>query len=208
MFDLESMHQRQLELIRRSRQHNQAAAIGVCVLAIAGGLWATTGVVGLGRRSMLPFALIAAITLILAAGGLIGLRRTRTLPIIGMVLRGALRKAALMTAILTGTLMLSSLLLLQHHAVGIVSIVDALLAGSTFLILAQVLALPLYQQAGLWLYALGLNTWAFVPQWVGADGVVALWPIVVGLGGAAILWITAVWSLWRLAVRLSITAPR
>jgi hypothetical protein len=47
-----------------------------------------------------------------------------------------------------------------------------------------------------------------VPQWVGADGVVALWPIVVGLGGAAILWITAVWSLWRLAVRLSITAPR
>lgn len=207
MFDLESTYQHRLELIRLSRQHNQAAAIGVCVLAIAGGLWATIGVVGLGWHGIPPFALIAVITLILAACGLISLRRTRTLPIIGMVLRGALRKAALMTAILTGALTLSSLLLLQHHVVGIISIIDALLAGSTFLILARVLAVPLYRQAGLWLYALGLNTWAFVPQWVGADGSVALWPIVVGLGGAAILWTTAGWSLWRLAVRLSSTAP-
>jgi hypothetical protein len=202
MFDIESTHQRQLELIRVSRQHSQATAIGVILLATTGGLWAAIGFASLGWHGIAPFALITAITLLLAGGGLISLRRARTLPIIGIVLRGAMRKAALITAFLLVALTLSSLFLLQRHLVGAVTIVDALLAGSALLLLARVLALPLYEQAGLWLAALGLNTWAFVPQWVGAENTVALWPIVGSLGGAVILWTTAVWSLWHLRIRL------
>ncbi len=112
-----------------------------------------------------------------------------------------MRKAALITALLTVALTLSSLLLLQPHPAGAVTSVDALLEGSALLLLGRVLALPLYEQAGLWLYALGLSTWAFVPQWVGAASVVALWPIVGSLGGAVILWTTAVGSLWHLRMR-------
>ncbi len=88
MFDVESTYQRQLELIRVSRQHSQAAAIGVCLLAITGGLWAVIGFASLGLDGLPPFALIASITLILAGGGLVSLRRARTLPIIGIVFTG------------------------------------------------------------------------------------------------------------------------
>ncbi len=200
MFDLENVHERRLALIRCSRQYARAIGLGVAALGLAGGWSATLGLINLPDRLAWLYALVATITLLLVGGGVWGMARAQRLPLIGVALRDIWRALTVVVVSLVLSSALTSALLSRAHAEALTPVVITILVGLHCIPLARLFYLPLYQQTGLWLVALALSTWAFVPSapTIGA-ATIALWPIVLGLGGSLILWISAGWSLMRLA---------
>lgn len=203
MLEVEPVREQHLILIRCSRQHGKAAGLGAALLGLAGGCSLAAGLLKLPAPPAWPFVLIAAGTSVLVGGGCWAAARARRLPLIALALRGIWRKVAIVLSLLALAVACAGALLAHAHREALVPVAIALLAGLHALPLARLFYQPLYRQAGLWLTALALSTWAFVPPTLTAgQSMVALWPLVLDLGGGGILWVTAFWSLQQILLLL------
>lgn len=182
-----------------SRQQVRGAGVGVMLLGIGGGLWAALGLAGIpGGQPWAGLMVVAVAAAFVAVGAWVAARADR-LPRVEPGLRELWPNVAIIPSSLAlGAALFGDALARAQHQT-LLPLVIMLLVGFHFLPLARVLGLALYHQTGLWLVALALCTWAFVPQILATGALtLALWPLVSGLGGAAILWATACWSLSRL----------
>lgn len=203
MLDVEPIRERHEALIRCSRQHAQAAGLGVVLLGLAGGWWAAVGLLNLPLHVTWPYALVAACSTLLVGGGSMAIARARCLPLIALALRDVWRAAAVVLGALALAVSCCGALLRSTHHEALAPVVITLLVGLHMLPLARIFHLAMYRQTGLWLIALALSVWAFAPPVLGAGSApVALWPSLLDLGGAGILWATALGSLRRLVIIL------
>lgn len=199
MLDVEPIRERHTARICGSRQHAQAAGLGVVLLGLAGGWWAAVGLLNLPLHVTWPYALVAACASLLVGGGSWAAARARCLPLIGLALRDVWRATIIVLGALALAVSCGGALLRSTHHEALVPVVITLLVGLHMLPLARLFHLPLYRQTGLWLIALALCVCAFVPPVLAAgSAVVPMWPSLLDLGGSAILWATALWSLRRL----------
>jgi hypothetical protein len=169
------------------------------LLGLGGGLWAALGLASIPGNQLWAYLIVVAVAAALVAPGAAMLAHARRLP------RSAPGPNELWpnVAIIPSSLALGAALfgdaLTRAQHLSLLPVAIMILVGFHFLPLARVLGLQLYHQTGLWLMALGLCTWAFVPQILTMGSLtLVLWPLVSGLGGATILWATACWSLSRL----------
>ena len=203
MLEVEPLREQHRILILCSRQYAQATGLGAALLGLAGGCWFAAGLLNLPAPPAWPFVLTAAVTAGLVGGGCWAAARARRLPLIALALRGVWRKVAIAMSALALAIACAGALLAHAHREALVPVAITLLAGLHALPLARLLYQPLYRQAGLWLTALALSTWAFVPPTLPAgQSTVALWPLVLALGGGGILWVTAFWSLQQIVLLL------
>jgi hypothetical protein len=182
-----------------SRQHIRGAGIVMALLGLGGGWWAALGLASLPTSLPWAFLLVAAFAVAFVAASAWVIAGAERLPRIEANLLELWPTIAIIPSSLAlGASLFSDALARTQH-LALLPIVIMILVGFHFLPLARVLGLQLYQQTGLWLVALALSTWAFVPQTIEAGSTtVALWPLVSGLGGAGILWATAYWSIEHL----------
>ena len=182
-----------------SRQQARGAGVGGVLLGLGGGLWAALGLTTIaGSQPWAYLAVIAVAAAFVAAGAWVVAHAGR-LPRAEPGLSDLWPNVAIIPSSLALGAALFGDALARAQSQTLLPLVIMLLIGFHFLPLARVLGLELYHQTGLWLVALALCTWAFVPKVLATGATtLALWPLVSGLGGATILWATACWSLGTL----------
>ncbi len=199
MRELETPRQLRDCMIHCTRQHARATAGAVTLLALCGGWWATAGLAALPGLPRWPVVVIAILTLALGAGGLWAAAQAQRILMLTMALRDLWRNTAIVLSVLALGCVLAGVLIPRSGAAEAIALAVTLLVGLHLLPLARLFHLPVLQRAGLWIIALGLSTWAFVPATLPVGtATVALWPLVTGIGGAGILWAAAGRSLWHL----------
>ncbi len=190
-----------MTLIDRNRSSNigpsvRGVASGVLFLALFGALWAVTGMQGLhGQSPAWIFAVMLALGLVLLGGGVSLVRAARRLP-------NSVREAGtqqrrrrnrwfrilfVTEAILIGIALAVCRLVNRFD---LFLPLTMLIVGIHFFPLAVVFRVKDYHVAGALLCALAIFTLLAVPERlrVGGSVSVAAWWVVLGFGGAFILW--------------------
>ena len=159
---------------------------GALVFAMFGGAWGAFGLYALGRRDFV-LAIPIAITIILTLGLTKLQRKIDALPDERLTLMAAERDArgrrffTIVNIAQAIAIFLAVQVWFNLHKPEYLASTVAVIVGLHFIALAGPMEQPSHRIPGALLIALGLGTLAVVPSQT-------LWPAVVGLGSALILW--------------------